>query len=327
MEEYICKTCNRQLDKNNTNPVTPCEAVASPQKGVFSCLLCCYSGPKRNACKFHEDNYNYSSDVVCKAFMKISENSVEHNIQFICNQCHNKLLGYSSVTCKNCLKEVNKEDSIVFDKDQIVELPAEHSSEDQVLICKKCNAQMTVTSFVTCVCCHRDVKKKSSVLFKGHNYNYENSTVKEVLPNPSDEIVQRCKQYICKTCHSNLRIQNNREPKILKVLREKRKATAAERFLQAIHNKPEFVCTCCHCWLFKKGVIKFDEKNYDFNERIVAEALSLKVRFKIMLDADGNIRYEATKDRNGSVEYICVTCHKWLSQKNPRMPAQAVANG
>ena len=32
-------------------------------------------GPK--ACKFHEDNYNCSSDVVRKAFMKISENSVE----------------------------------------------------------------------------------------------------------------------------------------------------------------------------------------------------------------------------------------------------------
>ena len=38
--------------------------------------------------------------------------------------------------------------------------------------------------------------------------------------------------------------------------------------------KPEFVFTCCHYWLFRKSVSVFDEKQYDFNNPIVANALS-----------------------------------------------------
>ena len=35
MLEYICKTCDRQLNKHNTTPIMPCEAVASPKKVFF----------------------------------------------------------------------------------------------------------------------------------------------------------------------------------------------------------------------------------------------------------------------------------------------------
>ena len=39
MDEFICKTCHKQLNRNNTKPVIPYKAVASPKKGIFSCLF------------------------------------------------------------------------------------------------------------------------------------------------------------------------------------------------------------------------------------------------------------------------------------------------
>ena len=58
MLEYICKICDQQLNKNNNTPVIPCEAVASPQKGLFMCLLCDHHGSRRYAHEFDESNYN-----------------------------------------------------------------------------------------------------------------------------------------------------------------------------------------------------------------------------------------------------------------------------
>ena len=73
-----------------------------------------------------------------------------------------------------------------------------------------------------------------------------------------------------------------------------------------------------------------DENDYNFSNKIVAEALFVKYRFKMSEYAelsDGNLSNGNDSKGNSSVEYICVTCKKWLSKKIPRMPAQAVANG
>ena len=34
-----------------------------------------------------------------------------------------------------------------------------------------------------------------------------------------------------------------------------------------------------------------------------------------------------SRGKDDLVEYICVTCKKWLCRKKPKMPSQAVANG
>ena len=48
------------------------------------------------------------------------------------------------------------------------------------------------------------------------------------------------------------------------------------KFLQAICENPEFVCTCCHRWLFHHSVMVYDEKKYNMNNSIVRETLDLK---------------------------------------------------
>ena len=54
--------------------------------------------------------------------------------------------------------------------------------------------------------------------------------------------------------------------------------TAAKsfKFLQAIHEKPEFVFTCCHRWLFHQSIVCFDESKYDITNDIVKETLDTK---------------------------------------------------
>ena len=51
-----------------------------------------------------------------------------------------------------------------------------------------------------------------------------------------------------------------------------------DKFLQAIHEKPEFVCTCCHGWLFCHSVMVYDEKKYNMNNSIVRK----NIRFEIL---------------------------------------------
>ena len=104
------------------------------------------------------------------------------------------------------------------------------------------------------------------------------------------------KIYTCKTCHQNLRTRTGGEPKIPKVLVPKQHS-AAQKFLTAIQQKPEFVCTCCHRWLFRKSVSIFDEKRFDFGNDIVACALSQKHRFT-----------QHDKDTDEVRGYICVRC-------------------
>ena len=50
MGEFISKTCHRQLHADismNASPTMPNEAVASPIKGVFMCVLCNYTGSQK----------------------------------------------------------------------------------------------------------------------------------------------------------------------------------------------------------------------------------------------------------------------------------------
>ena len=128
-----------------------------------------------------------------------------------------------------------------------------------------------------------------------------------------------------------------------------RTAVKGIKFLQAIHEKPEFVCTCCHRWLFHQSIMHFDESKYDTTNDIVKETLDTKYHHPMYItvvkgthSAHGHpINYEDSDDDSDSElmdpthentatqknEYIYMTCHNNLKRKKPKMPAQACANG
>ena len=187
---------------------------------------------------------------------------------------------------------------------------------------------MALLGMIECVCCKRSMQRNACVLFKAKNNDFENLFVQEKLSCYLGK--ESNKLCICKTCHSNVRKKCSSGPKIPRLLKakEKKKITAAEKFLNAIEKKPEFVCTCCHRWLFKKGVCKFHAEDYNFSNKIVAEALSEKHRFQMNFFQNLSSEQESCNDSTTNIvpEYICITCKKWLCRKTPKMPAQAVAN-
>ena len=103
-------------------------------------------------------------------------------------------------------------------------------------------------------------------------------------------------EFICMECNSALNVQSKTvKPRNI--------------FLKSCQEVPEYVCTCCHRHLFKKGVSVFNVEKYDFGMEEVSETLSDRFSYK-----------SSDKD----CEYICATCNFHL--KLGDMPAQAVAN-
>ena len=83
---------------------------------------------------------------------------------------------------------------------------------------------------------------------------------------------------------------------------------AQVKFEKAVKDQPIFVCVVCHRLLYKHSVKSFSINNYDTTHESVAMAL----------------RADNLHSRQ---DYICNTCHLDLKRKNPRVPAQACANG
>ena len=175
---------------------------------------------------------------------------------------------------------------------------------------ENCN-QLSLQQFENvCTCCHRTVfNRKGYVVFKETNYNFHHAIVHRALFHKYRYCTPGRMEYICNTCHNNLRVKEPRMPQNAVAWLGKK---AGENFLKALNNKPEFVCTCCNQMLFRKTVVVFHENKYDFGNALVERALSTQYRYKSECHND---------------EFICVTCHNNLKRRCPKMPAQAVANG
>ena len=65
-------------------------------------------------------------------------------------------------------------------------------------------------------------------------------------------------------------------PKMPRKAAARKTHAVGNNFLQAIREKPAFVCTCCHRWLFQRCVITFDESKYDMENEIVKDTLDIK---------------------------------------------------
>ena len=65
--------------------------------------------------------------------------------------------------------------------------------------------------------------------------------------------------YICKTCHQNLDSESGHIPKMPRNAAAHNRVDHGHNFLYTIREKPEFMCTYCHRWLFHKSVHVYDE--------------------------------------------------------------------
>ena len=137
-------------------------------------------------------------------------------------------------------------------------------------ICKECDYKLTATN--TCTCCHSKLNIYKVIEFYPHNYDFTNYIVSWALSS-QNRTVHGEKEYICKTCHNNLITKDNHLPCIpCKVIAHK-KSVPGYKFLQAICEKPEFMCTCCHKWVFHRSVLKYDETKYNMLNDTVKETL------------------------------------------------------
>ena len=98
--------------------------------------------------------------------------------------------------------------------------------------------------------------------------------------------------------------------KLLKKQRVETVEEATNNFKSDIKKQPVYICTSCHRLLWKKGVRKFDMRNYNTTNATIKQLVL-------------NDKYRKT-NLDGST-YICFTCHKAI--KENRIPTQSKANG
>ena len=68
-------------------------------------------------------------------------------------------------------------------------------------------------------------------------------------------------------------------------------------FLKVLNQRPEYVCTCCHCMLFLKTVHQFHIEDYDISNETVKASLSQQYVMKL---------HRHTPDEEDDM-----TTHKW----------------
>ena len=89
--------------------------------------------------------------------------------------------------------------------------------------------------------------------------------------------LQVCKeQYICALCDKRLKETSNGNP-VVPYYAKYPNAVAGANFLKALNQRPEYVCTCCHCMLFCKTVQQFNIKDYDMSNETVKECYHINM--------------------------------------------------
>ena len=334
---WICKKCHMQLMRYS----------------VVACCLCTKQVKRYNALTY---NSNGNSDINSEA----SSSVAGERKQFVCKPCNSTLV--SQIKCVACNTEKPKHKVLKFcdskydRNDAIVQTTLCGTSSDADCICIECDRKLTATN--VCTCCHVKLNLYRVIPFSSDNYDFEDYIVSCALAS-RHRLVNGQIEYICKICDEHLRRRENHTTKMPRKAAACNTHVPGNKFLQAIREKPEFVCTCCHRWLFQKSVMKFSVDRYDMSNAIVKETLDVKYRypmsvaiFKGMRSAHehpidyGDFDSESDDETNVSsgsdsaaashvlephsykcFEYICVTCDRSLKHKKPRMPAQACANG
>ena len=178
---------------------------------------------------------------------QMTEND-EQNI--ICNKCHNAILRESLVTCLTCDKTMKKMLILKFDIDKYSTQELLKSNRMNCYICKSCHLQHQPKC--TCVCCNTDVQKDICKIYNEAGYDFRSFFVSQCLGHVSNPANNE-DQYICTSCDKRLKEKSNENP-VLPYYGKYPHAVAGANFLKALNQRPEYVCTCCHCMLFCKTV-------------------------------------------------------------------------
>ena len=153
-------------------------------------------------------------------------------------------------------------------------------------------------------------------------------------------VIDEHNSYICLSCDKALHNTSNKNPIVPYHVKNKCLISAAN-FMKSLQDKPEYVCTCCHCLLYKNTVKVFHAEKYDLTNSIVKKCLSYRYQMRIFNNGDTTqtkqyvqhdwpqmMRY--TTGRHNSYEYmdeyICIRCSTSLQWSKPKMPDQACAN-
>ena len=121
------------------------------------------------------------------------------------------------------------------------------------------------------MCCNTDVQKYISKTYNKVDYDFTSFVVSQWLGHVSNSGNEE--QYKCPSCDKRLKETSNENP-VLPYYGKYPNAVAGANFLKALNQRPEYVCTCCHCMLFCKTVGLFHTTDYDMSDEIVKECLS-----------------------------------------------------
>ena len=158
-----------------------------------------------------------------------------------------------------------------YTKNKLVETIVKESECD--CICNACDKKLLCS--YTCTCCHGTFNLSAVMLFDAQNYDFMNYIVSCALA-PRHRYADEMGEYICMQCNKCLSNVDKNIPKMPQKAIAKKLHDPGNKFLQAIREKPEFVCTCCHRWLFRRAVMDYNEKNYDMQNPIVSKTLDKK---------------------------------------------------
>ena len=209
------------------------------------------------------------------------------------------------------------------------------SQKTNSYICKNCHVELQQN--MTCVCCNRHMQKHLCKMYNKLNYDFTNFVVSLCLQHASHALHDD--QYICSSCNKTLKETSDENPVVPFYARYTYIVTGTN-FLKALHQRPEYVCTCCHCMLFHKTVQQFHIKDYDITNETVKASLShryvMKLHRHTSHENDDMTTHKWPQFVPGDVkqndiyvmnEYICIWCRNSLQQKNTKMPDQACGNG
>ena len=213
------------------------------------------------------------------------------------NKCHNAICKETLVTCVICTKTMTKICTLKFDSNRYTSLEQNiqemaKSHKTNCYIYKSCHEELQQK--VTCVCCNRPMQKQVCKMYNKQDYDFSYFVVSQCLqhlPNSTHEV-----QYICISCDKALQQTSDENP-FVPYHAKYANAVSGAKFLKALNQRPEYVCTCCHRMLFCKTAQQFHIKDYDMNNETVKACLSHQYVIKL---------YRHTSHENDNS-----TTHKW----------------
>ena len=179
------------------------------------------------------------------------------------------------------------------------------------------------------VCCNTDVQKDLCKIYNKAGYDFRSFVVSQCLGHVSHPANNE-DQYICTSCDKRLQETSNETP-VLPYYGKNPHAVSGANFLKALNQRPEYVCTYCHCMLFHKTVQLFHTTQYDMSDETVKQCLShqyvMKLHRHTSQENDEMRTHEWPQFVQDDVEhddiyimdeFTCICCNTAYNKKNQK---------